>query len=90
MPGVSSGMTTVQNALSTTAELVLAANSERKYAEVKNTDASIKVYVGPTASVTAANGHEIAAGGAFGWENYIGPIYAIAASATPTVTVIEW
>lgn len=88
--GSSSGLTTTQNALSTSAEEVLAANSARLFAEVKNTDASISIYLGDDTNVTTGNGHLLKAGESFGFENYTGAIWAIAASATPTVTTIEW
>jgi hypothetical protein len=84
-------MTTGQNALSTSAEQVLAANDSRKYAEVKNTDAAISVYLGVDNNVSSSTGHLLKAGEAFGFgDNYTGPIHAIAASGTPTVTYVEW
>ncbi len=81
---------TTQNALSTSAEVVIAANTARVFAEVKNTDAAINVYLGKDTNVTAANGHLLRPGEAFGFEGYAGAIWAIAASGTPTVTTIEW
>jgi hypothetical protein len=85
-------ITTSQNALSTAAEIIFAANSGVTYREVTNTDASISVYLGNSSSVTSSNGHLLAAGKSFGFD---GPaaklaIYAIAASGTPTVTLVEW
>ena len=88
--GSSSGLTTTQNALSTTAESVIASNSARLFAEVKNADDTINVYLGDDGTVTAANGHLLRPGEAFSFENYTGAIFAIAASGTPTVTTIEW
>ena len=85
-----SGLATTQNALSTTAEVVIAANASRFFAEVKNADAAINVYLGDDNTVTAANGHLLKPGEAFGFEDYTGAIWAIAASGTPTVTTIEW
>jgi hypothetical protein len=90
MPNIGQGINTTQNALSTTAELVLAARRGRAFCEVKNADAAISVYVSGTDAVTSSNGHLLKAGEAIAFENYIGPIYAIAASGTPTVTTIEW
>jgi hypothetical protein len=81
---------TAQNALSTTAELVAAAMPGRRTIEVKNSDASISIYVGYTDGVTTATGHLLAAGHSFLWEDYDGPIYAIAASGTPTITLLEY
>lgn len=79
-----------QNALSTTAEVIFAAKPDRLFCEVKNLDASITVYIGPTDAVTSSNGHALKAGESFAFENVIGAIYAIAASGTPTVSTIEW
>lgn len=81
---------TGQNALSTNAEVVLGTSPNRSFAEVKNTDASISVYLGKDATVTSSNGHLLKAGEAFVFEGYTGPIWAVAASGTPTVTYMEW
>jgi hypothetical protein len=91
-PGVAaaSGLTYGQNALSTTQEQVLASNSSRIFAEVKNLDSSITVYIGDDTSVTSSNGHALKAGEAFVFEGYTGAIHAIAASGTPTVSYVEW
>jgi hypothetical protein len=83
------GMTVGQNALSTAAEVVLAARNDRLFAQVKNADASINVFIGPTDGVTSANGHLLKPGESLTFPNYIGAIYAVAASGTPTVTFIE-
>ena len=83
-------MVASQNALSTSAEVVLAANQHRVFAEIKNTDASISVYIGPDSGVTSSNGHLLKAGEAFSFENMPDAVYMIAASGTPTVTIIEW
>jgi hypothetical protein len=84
------GLTTGQNALSTTNEVVLAANSSRVFAEVTNADAAINVYIGDDNTVTTANGHLLRPGSSIGFENYRGAIWAIAASGTPNVTFVEW
>lgn len=82
---------TEQNALSTAAELVVAATGGRRRAvEIKNTDTSISVYLGQTSGVTSSTGHLVKAGESFVFEDYGGDIYAIAASGTPTVTIIYW
>ena len=83
-------LTTGQNALSVTAEVVLAALPGRNFAEVKNADAVISVYLGKDSSVSSSTGHLLKAGEAFGFEAYSGAIWAIAASGTPTVTFVEW
>lgn len=85
-----SGLITGQNALSIAAEVVLAANGSRLFAEVTNDDATIKVYLGDDNTVTAANGHVLKPGASFSFEGYTGAIWAIAASGTPTVTFVEW
>lgn len=90
MPNIGQGINATQNALSTSAELVLAARRSRVFCEVKNADSSISVYVGGTDAVSSSNGHLLKAGEALAFENYVGPVYAIAASGTPTVTTIEW
>lgn len=83
-------LATLQNALSTAAELVLAKSPNRSFAEVKNADAAISVYLGKDSTVSASNGHLLKAGEAFVFSGYTGPIWAIAASGTPTVTAMEW
>lgn len=79
-----------QNALSTSAEVVIAANTARRFAEVTNADAAINVYLGKDNTVTAANGHLLRPGASFSFEGYSGAVWAIAASGTPNVTFIEW
>jgi hypothetical protein len=81
---------TEQNALSTTAELIVAANNGRTMAEIKNADAAISIYLGSSSSVSTSNGHLLKAGESFVFQDYDGPIYAIAASGTPTVTILEY
>lgn len=85
-----SDMVTGQIALSTTAKSVLAVNASRKFCEVKNADTAISVYIGKSSGVSSTNGHLLKAGEAFSFENYGGAVWAVAASGTPTVTVIEW
>jgi hypothetical protein len=90
MPGVSSRLNASQNPQSVAAELVVAANSSRIYAEVKNADSAINMYIGVDANLTTANGHLLAPGEAFGFEDYVGPVWCIAASGTPNLTIIEY
>lgn len=78
-----------QNALSTTAEQVVAANNTRRFLEITNDDAAIKVYIGGTSGVTTSTGHVVKPGAAIVFEGYTGPIFMIAASGTPTVTYCE-
>jgi hypothetical protein len=90
MAGINDSMTTGQNALSTSAELVMAKNINRTTAEITNDDAAIKVYLGVSSAVTTSTGHVLKPGATIRFENYTGPIYAIAASGTPTVTFLEF
>lgn len=86
----SNALTVGQNALSTTAEAVLAARADRIFLKITNDDASIKVYVGTDSGVTSSNGHVIKPGAEMTMDGYVGPIWMIAASGTPTVTYAEW
>ena len=83
-------LVTSQNALSTAAEQVFAPNQHRVYAEIKNLDAAIIVYIGPDSGVTSSNGYPIPAGGFFGFQNMGDAVWAIAASGTPNTALIEW
>lgn len=83
-------LTTAQNTLSTSAELVIAARNERIYLKIHNASTDIAVYVGYDSGVTAATGHKIHFVSEFEMEGYVGPVYMIAASGTPTVTYAEW
>lgn len=86
VPGRASEIATGQNALSTTAEEVLAGNKARRSCVILNNDASISVYIG-TATVSSSTGILLKAGAAI-TINTTGPIYAIAASGTPTVSFL--
>jgi hypothetical protein len=83
-------MTTGQNALSTTAELVLAAKHSRISVAIHNVSTDIAVYVGYDSGVTSSNGHKIHFLSTFEMQGYNGPVYMISASGTPTVTFVEW
>lgn len=87
---VAAALTHDQNALSTTAEEVIPANTARKFASVRNIHASIDVYLGKSDAVTTANGYLLRPGEAFEFEGYTGAIWAIAVSGTPTVCFVEW
>jgi hypothetical protein len=76
-----------QNTLSTTAEALGApASGLVRQLHIKNTDASIIVYVGNSADVTSSTGFPIAAGATLVLEG-VDPkaVYMIAASGTPVV-----
>ena len=81
---------TGQNTLSTAAELVIAARRERIYLKIHNASTDVAVYVGFDSGVTSSTGHKIHFVSEFEMEGYNGPVYMIAASATPTVTYAEW
>lgn len=81
---------TAQTALSTTAAQIAQTMYGRRAIEVKNLDSSITIYVGQTSSVTSSTGYPIAAGTSFVFEDYDGPLYAVAASGTPTAATIVW
>lgn len=84
-------MATSQNALSTSAEVIGDSKGRRVRFTVLNTDGSITVYLGNSSGVTSSTGFPLAAGAAFTFEgpSASGAIYAIAASGTPTVALLE-
>ena len=89
-PAGTSALVVGQNALSTSAEMVIAANPNRRCLELVNTDGTISMYVGPTAGVLTTTGYLLKAGVVVRMEGYTGPIYAIAASGTPSISFMEW
>lgn len=76
-----------QNALSTTAEKIASVSAGQHRVIVKNTDASITVYLGHSDAVTSANGMPLLAGESIALYTR-GEVWAIAASGTPTVAII--
>lgn len=64
------------------------------FREFKNLDAAITVYIGPDNTVTTTTGHRIDPGQTFTLAGtgrvYVGPIYAIAASGTPSVSKAQY
>jgi len=77
-----------QQDVSTAAVEVVAASADRQSVLVQNTGPET-VYVGFDASVTAANGVEIAAGGTYADETYAGALYAVTASGTTDIRFQE-
>lgn len=74
------------------ATLVLASNTWRQGITLYN-NGSVTIYIGTDASVATATGIPMLAGAAYdfnGWQQYKGPLYAIAASATADVRYLEW
>ena len=48
------------------------------------------IYIGSSSSVTTATGHLLKAGESISFSNMPDAVYAIAASGTPTITLVEW
>ena len=85
--GVAS-FTASQNALSTNAEVIFAARPTRVRAVVKNLDAAISIYIGAADTVSSTTGLTLLAGESV--EVFTtAAIYAIAASGTPSVGLME-
>lgn len=78
-----------QNALSTAAEMVVAAGRSKRKISIKNTDAAILVYIGTSAGVTAANGWVLGPAAVLEMDEHLGELWAIAASGTPSIAIIE-
>jgi hypothetical protein len=86
-------LTATQVTVATTATLIAAANPNRKFIEIVNTDAAVNVFIGGS-GVTTSNGHAIYPGGA-GKLTLRGAIttaaiYGIVAASTEVVTVLEF
>ncbi len=74
------------------ATLILAANTWRSGCTIMN-NGSPTIYVGTDSSVATGTGIPIPGGGNYdfnGFQNYRGPIYGIAASATADTRYLEW
>lgn len=78
-----------QNALSTSAEKIVDAHNGMRRVIVKNHDAAIAVYVGADSGVTSANGYQLKTNESVTLENVTGELWAIAASGTPSIGIIE-
>lgn len=88
--GSSNVLYTGTNALSTNAEIVVAARPERIFVKITNTSTDILTYIGFASTVTAGTGHAITPLTEMTLERYVGPVYMLSASGTPTVTYAEW
>jgi hypothetical protein len=84
----SSSFTATRNTLSTSSEIISAANELRSRILVKNLDASIVVYVGEATGVTSSTGFPLAAGESVALYT-TAVVYAIAASGTPAIAIVE-
>ena len=82
-------LTISQNALSTTAEKIVSARNTRRKLTVKNHDASIAVYLGTTDAVTSSTGLQLKTNEVFEIDGHTGELWAIAASGTPSVGIVE-
>lgn len=74
------------------ATLILAANTWRSGCTIQN-NGSVTVYIGTDSSVATGTGIVLTAGSNYdfnGFQNYRGPIYGLAASATADVRYMEW
>ena len=80
--------TVSQNALSVTAETIAEAREDRTRLVVKNNDGSIAVYVGDSLGVASNSGFALAAGESIAIYS-TAAVFAIAASGTPTVSILE-
>lgn len=83
----SGSIATSQVTLSTAAQVVIAASTARRSVIVRNTDASISIYVG-AAGVTTTTGMIVKAGEAV-TINTTAAIYAIAVSGTPVANTLS-
>ena len=82
-------LTITQNALSTTAEKIVSRSNTHRKLKVKNHDASIAVFIGTTDAVTSSTGYQLKTNEVFEIENHVGELWAIAASGTPSVGIVE-
>lgn len=73
---------------SSTATSIVAANATRRSVVITNNDAAIVIYIGKS-GVTSSTGHKLAAGQSFTMP-FVGQIFGISASATPSVSYSEF
>jgi len=75
-------------AVSTTATLILAANTTQKKRRITNVGTA-KVYVGSNNSVVTTSGFPIAVGGILNISDFNGTVYGIVAADTENVDYVE-
>jgi hypothetical protein len=84
-------ITTTQVALSTTATSIAAADTNRRFLFISNASGST-IYIGKDNTVTTSNGFAVPTNSIVEinrfFEGYTGAIFGIAASGTPTVTIM--
>lgn len=81
-----------QNALSIAAEQILPVTRTRRRVAIRNLDTSIVVYIGHSSAVSSANGWPLLGGTGAGESIALytqAAVWAIAASGTPVVAIIE-
>lgn len=80
-----------QVTVATTATLLAAANPNRKFLSLTNTDAAVQVFIGG-ATVTTATGHGIPPLTTLTFQGAIttAAVYGIVAASTEVVTVLEF
>ncbi len=64
-------------------------NSNRRSLVITNTSATLAVYIGKDNTVTSSTGQALLASQSISFENYIGPVWGIAASTSVTVSFGE-
>ena len=87
MASFSTGQVTVD----ATADLIIAANTARKFLEITNTSIAREVYIG-NSGVTAATGHSLPPGASFVIDLSIctAAFYGITSAGSAVLTYIEW
>ena len=86
---VSSTIATAQVACSGTQALLFAANAADIFREVKNTHASVALYIGAT-GVATTTGHYVGPGESFVMEDFTGALYGITGGTAVTATTVKW
>ena len=82
---------TGQATVDTGADLIVAANTARKFLEITNTSLAREVYIG-NSGVTAATGHYLPPGASFVIDLSIctAAFYGITSAGSAVLTYIEW
>lgn len=80
-----------QVTVAATATLLSAANPNRKYLSITNTDDTVNIFIGGS-GVTTANGHAIPPGATQTFQGAIttAAVYGIVAASTEVATVLEF
>jgi hypothetical protein len=89
MAGVSGTGTGGAISVGTSAATLIAASSRRKSVLLQNVHATNKLYIGLADTVTTSTGVRLNPGEAIEFEDYLGPVYAIADGASTDVRYIQ-